>query len=550
MTFDFIDPRRLGWLVAAATAALVFATAASAADEVDAASGQQQVLTLKASRLASEGRCVEALPEIERARAIAPEDASLARFEGQCRLQVYDYAAAFESLEEARRLDPELQDVDLYLAIAHYHLEDFVAAQRSIDAAKGNVSGEGMAQYELYSGLLLLDRRETREGALALERARMADASQVEPVASYYAGLAWQSLSERDLAREAFERVIDVDPDGVWGKRAEIALDSEGMEERNWARLDAGLDYDSNVLLLGEGLPLPVAITGQDDGRFSWFLEGGAELFRSGRWSGGVRGSYAGGVNFNLHEFDTQYPIASVWLDRGLGERSLLRLTYGLGHAWVDYSPFVTRQSALLTLFHNWGRPGRSEIGLGWDWNNYHFTVPASPVSQPDGSCNAQLLPCSPFPVFTREARDRDGNGLMAGLLHRYELQAIEGDVFRTFTLRGGYSFRRYWADGTDWDSMGHSLLLGVDTHLPWKLFLDLSAAFTYRPFDNPSSYPQPPLIRGETYFPLSGRPSRQALEGVGPFSRGRSPSGPRSVSGTTTCATSPTSRSSTSTGT
>ena len=56
----------------------------------------------------------------------------------------------------------------------------------------------------------------------------------------------------------------------------------------------AGLEYDSNVMLNGNSVPLPQGISDEDDGRGVWFLEGGAELFRTDNWSGGLVGNYAG----------------------------------------------------------------------------------------------------------------------------------------------------------------------------------------------------------------------------------------------------------------
>lgn len=493
-------------MVAIASGSAAQPSAADADAVAQRSADTLKVIELKIERMAREGRCLEALPEIEHARMGAPRSVRLAMLEGQCQLQLFDYVNALESFEEVEALDPELEDAALYRAIAQYHSEDFEGAEKSIGAAKGHVSYPAMAQYELYSGLLLLNRNDYRPAALAFERARMADAAQVEPVASFYAGLAWQSLSERDLAREAFERVVDVDRDGAWGIRAAAALDSAGLEERNWVSLRAGLEYDSNVVLLGEGLPVPQGISDEDDGRFSYFLDGGVELFREGRWSGGIRGSYAGGVNFRLREFDTQYPIASLWLDRGIGERSLIRATYSLGYAWVDYSPFVTTQSAILSYFHSWESAGNTELALGWEWNDYHFDIPFVPAANPDGTCPnvpgfPLQLPCSPPNVNSKEARNRDGNGLRLALVHRYDLLSGENEFFRTFTLRGGYAFRRYFAKGTDWDFMGHEFLLGFNSHLPFELNFDVQGGFTYQPFDSPSSYPDPPVQAGQQYY-------------------------------------------------
>ncbi len=477
-------------------AASVFSLSASAAQ---VGSDRDKVLGLKAKRMIADGRCDEALAEIERARSALQSDAELALLEGQCRIRLADYAGALQPLREAKRLDATLPDADLYLAVALYHLEDFDAARQSIELARGHVSTESLAQLELYTGLLLLRSAEAREAALAFERARLADATQVEPVASYYASLAWQSVNERELAREALERVKAVDKDGEWAQRAEAALAGASFEERSWASVRAGFEYDSNVVLLGNNVEIP---SQADDGRAVWFLEGGAELFRGEHWSGGVLADYAGSAHFELNEFDTHYPKVSGWIDRSLGTENLIRLRYEVGHAWVDYESFVTSQSASLVLFRNWGEAGNSELSLAWDWNDYHLDIAQVPASADGTTCPGAATWCAPQGVDSQSARNRDGNGISVALLHRYDVRAFENDFLRSFVVRGGYGYGRYWAEGSDWRHSAHEFQLGFESELPLELKLDVLGGFGYRPFDNSSSYPVPPIDRNRApYF-------------------------------------------------
>jgi tetratricopeptide (TPR) repeat protein len=483
-------------------AALAQSETSESSEPSSSRSEKDSVVALRARQLANEGRCVEALPELERAREGRPEDAALALLEGQCRVATFAYGAAESPLQDARRLDPGLNDVALYLAVIAYHSERFEVAEREINGASGHVSNAALPQYHLYRGLILLSLDQAREAGLALERARMANAAQVEPVASYYAGLAWQSLSERDLAREAFERVIAVDPEGSWGRRAEAALAGRGLDERSWASLRAGMEYDTNVVLNGSAIPLPQGISDESDGRGVWFLEGGAELFRAGEWSGGVVGAYAGNAHFDFHEFDTHYPTLAGWIDRGFGTNTLLRFRYTAGHAWVDYENFVTTQNAILSLFHGWGAAGNTEVSATWEWNRYYYDILQYPqASDPAGTmCNGGALPCAPLGVDTAQTQDRDGNGLRLGLVHNYPVTAIDSRFAHSFILRGGYAYGRYWAEGQDWDAQNHEFLLGFEVELPFKLYLDTLGVFAYRPFDNPSTYGTPPLQAGQTY--------------------------------------------------
>lgn len=454
------------------------------------------------------GRCDEALGEIAALRREA-DSAALARLEGQCRIRLKDYAGAVSALDDARRMDPVLEDVEAFRGIALYRLEDHAGARAALAAARGNTSAAVEPQLELYTGLVRLQAGESRAAAEALDRARLLDAGQVEPVASFYAGLAWQGAGERDLARESLLRVKAQDPDGVWGRRADELLSGRSFEERAWASILAGLEYDTNVVLLGDAVPLPQAISNESDGRALWFLEGGVELFHRGNWSGGVAATYAGNVQFTLTDFDIQYPRGSAWLDYDLDPDTLIRLRYGIGYAWVGYSPFLFTQDASLSLYRNWGRPGNTEVGFGWTWNDYRFpliSVPPGPSNVPGTPCgNGDPLdrPCSPASVLPSITRDRDGDSLRPFLLHRIRILAIDTAALRNIELRAGYAYEKYLADGSDWRFQGHDFLAGVKATLLFELRLDAQVAFSYRPFDYPSSYPPPGVLQGRVY-PLS----------------------------------------------
>jgi tetratricopeptide (TPR) repeat protein len=451
---------------------------------------------------AAEVGCESALPEIEGARLEYPQSASLARLSGECWIQQFDYTAAAKALADSARLDPEADNTQLYRAVALYHLEDYPAAWQALEAAEGHYRPSGTAQFELYRGLLLLQRGEHAEAAAALERATEASSAEVEPVASYYAGLSFLGIRDRDRARDAFQRVVVLDPTGAWGRQARTVLDSVALEERDWLGMQAGLEYDSNAVLLGDGIPLANDISGESDGRGVWFLEGGLELLDRGAWSGGLILSYAGSAYFELSQFDVEYPRLGGWLDHWVGDRSLLRLRYSFGHAWVDYDSFVFSQRAALAGYHAWEALGRSELTLSWEHNDYRYDIPAVPSASPaTGSCPLGFGSCAPLGFDSQAARTRDGNGLQLGLAQEYPIDVTGLPGIRELLLRGGLAYRQYWAQGSDWDYAGYRLSAGLTVALPWKLEFDAAGSWEYMPFAHPSSYPDPPLLaNGEPY--------------------------------------------------
>jgi len=91
-----------------------------------------------------------------------------------------------------------------------------------------------------------------------------------------------------------------------------------------------------------------------------------------------------------------------------------------------------------------------------------------------------------------RAQRDRSGQGVGAALRHRIEIGALRSDFIRRFEANGSYTYKRYWAKGSDWDSQLHELRLGFESLLAWKLEYDVWGSVGFMPFDNISSYPQP----------------------------------------------------------
>ena len=70
---------------------------------------QSIVLRLRAQRLASEGRCDEAIPLLRRVGTQNPKDARAALLEGKCAMRLRRYADAVAPLERAQRLSANVR---------------------------------------------------------------------------------------------------------------------------------------------------------------------------------------------------------------------------------------------------------------------------------------------------------------------------------------------------------------------------------------------------------------------------------------------------------
>ncbi len=443
---------------------------------IASAGDREDVVALRVAELEARGECDEAIAVHRQAGEAGTRDARIALVASRCQIRRRDYPAALVAAEEAKQLSgastASSAAIELELGIARYHLGQLDAADSSLAAARA--AGAAGPLLDLYTGLLLLQREDVRAAALSLERARRADARLVEPVASYYAFLAWRSLEEAERARAALDRVRETDPDGPWIAEAERMLGRRvlGPPPRAWADVRVGLEYDSNPVLLANGVSANdvEGVAHKDDGRGVWAVDGGVELFRTENWSGGLLAAYAGSGHFSasLHEFDLHYPQASGWIDRKLGDSTTLRVRYDYGHAWVDYDPYLSANRIAGSLFHVWDERGTTEVTVSGFLYDFRFT-PDAPFG------------VAPPPVC--QDLDRDGAGATAEVEHRYPTG------WRDLELYGGYRFTHYDSEGCEYSFDSHQVRAGFDLDLGWDVELQAHAAFTYQPYENQSAF-------------------------------------------------------------
>lgn len=464
-----LDPPQLVLLLLA----VLLGTAAAPA----LAGDQETVLALRAADLESQGRCDDVIALYD-ANNAEPSDGRLALIAGRCEIRGLDYLGAVSALTAARdrAQTKELRsDAELQLGIAHYHLEDLDAARASFAAARA--AGADDPLLDLYDGLLLLQASETRKAALSLERARRADPRSVEPVASYYAFLAWRALEDEQRARAALARVRDADEDGPWIAEADRILGEERPRFTldPWFGAILGMEYDSNVVLKADGVLVAAPngaglISGKDSGRGYWSVEGGLEVFRSEKWSGGLLAGYTGNghIDSELDAFDTHYPTASGWIDRRLGDRSTARVRYDYGYAWVDNDPYLSGHTITGSFFHHWGDVGTTELSAAGYLYDFKYDEVA-------------LAPLPTAPRCT--SIDRDGDGVRAGIQHRYS------PGWQDLELRAGYRFDVYDSDGCEYRSDAHEWSAGLSTTVVFDIALDAHVSFAYQPYENVSAF-------------------------------------------------------------
>ncbi len=424
-----------------------------------------------AVRLVRDRRCDAAIPALEDALRRDPGDARLALLAGECQIRLRRYPDALRSLETAKRIDPGLADVDLYLGITRYHLGDVVAAERDLESARE--TSPGRAEVDLYLGMVRLQRGEPAAAAEALERARRANPAAVEPVASYYEGLAWNAAGDPSRGREALLRVRDESPGTDWADAAARILEGgPGWGPRkSFGEMMVGTEWDTNVTLAGNDIT-PGDISGRRDLRTVWSALGGTEVYRGESYAVGALASYYGSAQTQLYQYDLQYPGASLWVDRRIDPDTTFRFQSEFNYAWYGYEPYVVLGGLNPQLFRSWG-----DWGLTWFYAKFYGG---------DYFFDAETDPNDLFTPGLDEgaARDRDGWGNTSGFLHTATIEPLDVEV------RGGFNYYYYWSVGREWRYDAYEpLILGFTKPLVWDVVLDGQASFLYRTFENPSTY-------------------------------------------------------------
>jgi hypothetical protein len=340
-------------------------------------------------------------------------------------------------------------------------------ARSALEAARPGSAGD--AQFELYDAMVLGAEGRRGESLAAFERARAADAARVEPVASYYEGMAAGGARQEQLARSSLERVAAQDPGGPWGSQARQQLDrmGRGLQSDGWFAATLGWEWDSNALLQGEGVELPDEFNSERDSRFVWQAQAGIEALRTLDWSGGAMLTYTGSAYEDVQELNTHYPVGSLWIDRHLSERTTAHLQYDAGYAWVDNEAWLSSHNLGPALYHDWGNGQQTRLfGRAYAYNFRFDRVDDDPADE--------------------HYRNRTGNGVGIGAEHLFPVDALSSK------LNAGIMGTRYWARGDEYSFKAIETWLGSRTDLPAKFTLTLRGGYVYRPYVNETSFKDP----------------------------------------------------------
>ena len=165
-------------------------------------------------------------------RTSGPQDIPTAQLLRKALLTSYDgdYATAFETIETARRLNPDLWEVDRVEAFIRATAGDYSAASACYESAYQNADAEGRAVVAyFYAGHLA---RNMKNIALAIQYAREAHAALASHETAIALGnyLVWSRKFEEGI------QLIESASDSLDGKAKLIAISSLARAYERWAQ--------------------------------------------------------------------------------------------------------------------------------------------------------------------------------------------------------------------------------------------------------------------------------------------------------------------------
>ena len=455
-------------LVAGGLIALAWASVGTAiAADPDRAS----VLRAQAHALGLDGKYEQALPLLDQAVTLDPDDQRANALIVKCLMRLERYEEAEARLAGPLAADPIPGQARLDLVAIRYHARDIKGAAEALEAARPYHASE--PEFQLYDGMILLDRGQYEDAARELQRSRQNGSGSVEPVASFHEALAWAHAREGEKEREALRRVTAIDPNSVWAERASRRLDGRGTSRvsgdlDSWFDITVGGEWDDNVILRGDGLGAivsPMGIADDEDARLVWSARYGREMFRTNDWSGGFGVRYTGTSHRHLKQYDQHYPTGTFWINRRINEQLVAQIQVNGGYGWINNKSFVQDYSVTPSLYYTWKNGQQTTLfGRGY-WNNFMFNPFATPLS-----------------ASARDV-DRDEQGGAVGLAHTVPVQSLRGSV------NAGYVFYRNEADGREWDYIAHQPFVVIDSAITDRTSVSAQVSWAYRHHDRRSRY-------------------------------------------------------------
>lgn len=398
------------------------------------------------------GRYADALAVFKSLAAAHPDDPQTLFYLSLTFLALREPEKAQEVSDRLRRLVPEAQ-AHATDGILLYHRGQYREALATLSEAER--ANPDLALLYYYEGLSHYALGQFDRVSPRMLRAKTIDPG-LAPGALYYSGLAYYREEQLVEAREDLQTVIVTSPESALGRSARAFLaELTRLEKfgRPWD-LTIGVvpQYDTNVIALPDGRPLPSDISRQQDAAVAAQLAGAYRPYQTDRWT--VTGRYTllqllyqtlAKNNVQNHEVGLTANYRSPRLQGGL--------QYGYTYTIQEKTPFVTVHTIAPTV-------------------TFVVTRRLSAVLQTQMKLQDYI---------ESKNDDRDGTNSLAGLTAQVAVFQGRG------SLRAGYTYDQDATKSEVWQYQGGKGSLGFAFPLFSGISADLSGEYYQKQYQAPA---------------------------------------------------------------
>ena len=292
-----------------------------------------------------------------------------------------------------------------------------------------------------------LNRLSEKEAESVLKRSLMEMPE--SPYVNFELGLFYYGKEVDAEAGDYFENVLALNPDGEYAARSREYLkriEERGREKRWKLNLLTGMQYDSNVMVIGDG-PLPAGVTRKSDWNGLINFKGSYALLKDPK--GGLTAGY--GLYQTLHTSLTDFDVSQHLFDLSwvyeLAPKFQARASYSFEYLLLGGNHYDNAHSVAPGVTVDFKRWGSTALDYKYRTTSY-----------------------SNFGLFTTNT-DRDGDNHYAGITHTVP-------VGQSAAVWVGYSHDEDLTRQTFWNYHGDRAAAGVRSSLPWTSLADLSGEY------------------------------------------------------------------------
>lgn len=428
-----------------------------------AASPESTALLREGAAELAEHRPDAALVKFEAAVEADPSDAQAAFFVGVAlnHLARFDEAAAH--FVRADHLGIEHQDYHFHVGWALMHLRRYDAAIAALSAYERATPGRGQTSEFLgrcYLALDMLDLAEahlneaadrdenlrgTVELALAEVAARRGDSARSRT---------HMNNAATDAADSPVARALSTD-------LQLIAFDqlAEQYEQSPWhLSISAGVGWNDNVIGLPDAFILPADVTSRSSALGRFALDARYDLIRNSEHYLGV--GYGFATDFHEDTAEAGDSITNTfYLDYARPLDANTTLAFLAVDTWdrVGGTDFRNQVALRPSIAHRFCEFFTAELAYTFTYNDYYFPAP--------------------------RISDREGIG------HTISLTAFAPIPDTSTTLKAGYAYNTYDADGANYDADAHTVFAGFRCTLPYDVEVDFTYTHVFFQTDNTQSF-------------------------------------------------------------